>query len=119
MKTTFNVPIYNATVHLVISDNIYSDRNKLNKIFGQYDGKDDFEALTSSSSGSLEFGLFFRKNVEISTVAHEVFHLTHRILEWTNCYFSNDEQEQGALLNGYLMNIVIKNINKYFKKCKV
>lgn len=118
MKTTINVPIYNATVYLIISDDVFKERKKMDKVFGSAQA-DDFEALTSSADGVLVFGLFFRKNVSMSTVAHEVFHLTHRILEWTNCYFSVDEQEQAALLNGYLMDIVIKKINNAVKNCKI
>ena len=57
------------------------------------------------------FALFFDFSaLDVATVAHEVFHLTHRILDWSESNFDGKHHEQGALLHGYLMNLVMKEI---------
>jgi hypothetical protein len=41
------------------------------------------------------------RGVSIDTLTHEIFHLTHRIIEWANGNFDADHHEHAALLNGY------------------
>lgn len=76
-------------------------------VFGELDGDIyDWDALCCRSRGHT-FGLFFnRKALCMEKLAHEVFHLTHRILEWASCNFDPNHHEQGALLHGYLMDLV-------------
>jgi hypothetical protein len=106
------VPIYEAAVHLVVADDIKAERAKFNEQFGEVDGC-NWDGLCSWDENGT-FGIFLPStNADnCSVIAHEVFHLTHRILEWTNSNFDAEHHEQGALLHGYLMEWVAKQLRK-------
>lgn len=112
MNKLFHIPIYDCQVRLVVAKNIERERKKYDHLFGE-SNLTDCDALCSSSGGH-NFALFFStkasRNMEV--IAHEVFHLTHRILDWTNSNFDKEHHEQGALLHGYLMNLVVKALPK-------
>jgi hypothetical protein len=61
----------------------------------------NFTGLVSSNEGS--FGIFLPIEFNIVVISHEVFHLTHKILEYHNISF---EHESAALLHEYLFKIV-------------
>lgn len=103
IKRWITVPIYDAEVVLVVSDDIPAERTKMDALFGPSPDAETYEALTCHSGGNT-FGLFFdRLTLTLATTAHEVFHLTHRILEWTASNFDAEHHEQGAMLYGYLL----------------
>lgn len=105
ISAKFTVPIYEAIVHIVVSRDIHSYRNKYNNLFGDI-SDNDYSALCAYSNTG-EFGLFFdSETITLTKIAHEVFHLTHRIMDWSGCNFDLDHHEQGALLHGWLMNKV-------------
>jgi hypothetical protein len=113
MKLKITVPIYGAILWLIIADDIYIERKKMEDIFGTAPTI-GFDGLCSYSDFCHHFGLFFKKDkLDINTIAHEVFHLTHRILDWAQCPIDIDHQEHGALLNGYLMEIVMGHVYKF------
>ena len=86
-------------------------------ILGTFPGMDEFEFDGLCSSNFSNFALFFDKKrlekVGLSLIAHECFHLTHRILEWIGANFDEDNHEHGAILHGYLMDLVYKDIGKF------
>lgn len=108
VKRKITVPIYDAELVLVVTDNIGKERRKMEYIFGPAPTDLNYDALTSYSGGR-RFGLFFdRKAMTTKIIAHEVFHLTHRILDWVGANFDDKHHEQGALLCGYLMDWVCR-----------
>jgi len=111
MNKCFTIPIYNAVLTLIVSNNIAKERKKLEFLFGPVPETNDYHALCSYSGGN-SFALFFTpessKNIEI--IAHEIFHLTHRILDWAGANFDSNHHEQGALLHGYLMKFILKEL---------
>lgn len=113
LKTKLHVPIYDAKVWLVVSDDIEASRKAMERLFGPAPDIHGYDALCSWSGGGT-FGLFFlRKSMSLNTVSHEVFHLTHRIMEWVSANFDPDHHEQGAMLHGHLMSEVMKKIRKW------
>lgn len=63
---------------------------------------EDYIGLCESNMDS--FGLFFSsRHLTLNLVSHEVFHLVHRIMEWSGCDLDSEHHEQGALLMGWLM----------------
>lgn len=114
MKTTskhkrIEVPIYEAVVWLVVSEDMPAERDKMQDVFGP-SPEGDYAALCCYSGGR-QFGLFFSpSSLDVNTVAHEVFHLTHRILEWAGTNFDSQHHEHAALLNGFLMATVFKQL---------
>ncbi len=107
MKKKLTVPIYGAALWLVVTDNVVKERRKWEHLFGPGPIEHDYDALCSHTGGHT-FALFFAiKPLCLELVSHEVFHLTHRILEWANSHFDSGHHEQGALLHGYLMKEII------------
>lgn len=97
-----HVPIYEVNVFVVVADDLRVERKRKKwvSLFGQMDDS-DFWALCSR--GPKGFGLFFKKDFLISKiVAHEVFHLTHRIMERVGDPFDSSKHEQGAGLYEWL-----------------
>ncbi len=104
MRKTFLIPIFDATVHLIINKDIAGERKKYEYSFGPSPAG-DYEALCSYNGH--EFALFFKPNVSIKRIGHEIFHLTHRILEWVEVKFDKDNHETAAYLHGYLMQEIL------------
>lgn len=112
MKTKHSIPIFDATLWIFVSKDIECERKKMSRYFGTSPIAHDYNALCSS--GGSQFALFFEpKAVTTKIIAHEVFHLTHRIMEWAGTNFDENHHEQGALLCGYLMELVTRET-----KCK-
>lgn len=110
-KRRLVVPIYDAEVWVVVADDIAAERRKWEPVFGPAPAGHDYDALCSYDAGPT-FALFFRRSVTLPTVAHEVFHLTHRILEWVQAGFDPDHHEPGAYLHGFLMDEVCRAVLK-------
>lgn len=110
MKKKINLPIYDATIYLIVANDIHKERKKLKHIFGDPPPDYTYSGLLSWDEAGT-FGLFFEtKHVDVKTISHEVFHLTHRILDWTASNFDKDHHEQGALLCGYLNEWVMREV---------
>lgn len=115
LKKKITVPIYEADVWLFVADDIHAERTKVKNIFGEPPAKDSYGAL-ASYDGVGNFGMFFEsRKFTICKLAHEVFHLTHRILEWTNSNFDSGHHEQAAMLCGYLMEWAMKETEQFRK----
>ena len=109
------IPIYDVLLYLVSSPDPIAERIHMNDIFGELKTF-DWNALCSSKE--FNFGLFFTSQPRIATIAHEVFHLTHRILDRAGVPFSIENQEAGALLHGYLFDLVMKEIPCCYQNVK-
>jgi hypothetical protein len=114
MKLRFMVPIYEAEVWLVVANGngIYRERAKMASVFG--DPPEPHYSALCSHDGNHRFGLFFTTIAarDLGIVAHEVFHLTHRILEWTGSNFDPAHHEQGALLHGFLFATIARHFGR-------
>lgn len=111
-KRRFFVPIYDSEVWLVVGEDVLKERQKMDGLFG---GPCNVAppTLALCCCNDCVFGLFFsHKDLTIQLVAHEVFHLTHRILEYTNSAFDAEHHEQGALLHGYLFEEVWRQLEQ-------
>lgn len=105
--TTFTAEPYGATVYVIVSDNpvrAYKSK-RWHKMFG-INGMDKFHALTVRAGPT--FGLFLPSGANAGTIAHEVFHLTHRILEYCDVKFDKDNHEPAAYLHGHLIDKVLE-----------
>lgn len=111
MKKRLEIPIYGAVLWLVVTEDIAKERRGMERWFGP--GPDDniYDALCSYGTGH-NFALFFEPKAahEIKIVAHEVFHLTHRILDWCGANFDSRHHETAALLHGFLIDLVMREI---------
>lgn len=108
MRKKLSVPIYDAVLWVVVTDNISKERKKWEKLFGPAPSAHDYDALCSYYGGHT-FALFFARGpLTLKILSHEVFHLTHRIMDWAGANFDADHHEQGALLHGYLMDTICR-----------
>jgi hypothetical protein len=118
MKKNLLIPIYDAVVWLVISNDIAAERKAMEHWFGPVPDTDQYSALCSYGKGR-NFALFFEPEAcTVNVVSHEVFHLTHRILDWSGANFDGCHHEQGALLHGYLMELVSQEMKSVFGTAK-
>lgn len=107
MRLRQDIPIYNVELWIVVDLNIHDRRREMSNEFGEVTDPDTWKGMACWQGPC--FGLFFaRDSIDTETIAHEVFHLTHRILEWTNVRFSPTDHESAALLHGYLMELVVR-----------
>jgi hypothetical protein len=105
VKKTFHVPIFECTVHIIVTDDIPGEHKK---IFEPDDDIEDYEGCVAYHGS--KFALFIEPKVakNPNTLHHEIFHLTHRILEYRDINFDKDHHETGALLHGWLTQKILK-----------
>lgn len=119
LKRKITVPIYESDVcdvWLIVADDIHAERMTMQDKFGKPPDKGAYGALLSYNLLG-EYAMFFTpKRTGVNEIAHEVFHLTHCILEWTNVNFDSGHHEQGAMLCGYLMAWAMKETEMFRKK---
>jgi hypothetical protein len=101
---------------VVVNDRPQKALREFKDIFGKQ--RHNYAALHSWNNRG-DFGIFFRKGL-ITTryVAHEVFHATHRIMEFSGDDFAANHHEPYSHLNGYLSHIVTRAILKAGFKIK-
>lgn len=110
MKTKLHIPIFDATLWVVVSNDIMRSRKAMRGVLGDCD---EFccEALCSYRDNHV--ALFFKRGeVKLKYVSHEVFHATLRILEWTESVYDAGHHEPAALLNAYLMDRVMETLKE-------
>jgi len=118
MKKCFDVPLYEARVWVVVCDHVGQERAKWNCEFGE--GADfDYPGLCSNNGRGFYTLFFKRRGLTVDVIAHEVFHLTHRIGEWCSLNFDADHHEATALLHGWLFRRVFKLTEKYLPGPKI
>lgn len=112
IEKIFTIPIYDCTLRVIVCKDVVKARVKY-PIYGKFElTNGPFSALCSCCGPN--FGLFFDADSahDINTVAHEVFHLTHRMLDWTGQRFDSVNHEAAALLHGYLMKTVAEALHE-------
>ena len=95
----FDVPIFEVSVVVVVAQKTEA---AIRKHFPHIVHADDHEACCCYQRS--RFGLFFEPQAlkRSDIVAHEIFHLTHRILEFRQANFDEGHHEVAAMLNGWL-----------------
>ena len=105
-RKSFHVPIHDVEVVVVVTNDIPKAYKKEFKI-----EIDDTQGACLGYCGR-KFGLFIdnmylRKGI----IAHEIFHLTHRILEKNTMNFDCGHHEMGAYLCEYLTDKIYGFLN--------
>lgn len=106
IKIKFQVPIHEVSVMVILTKDIES---AYKREFGIEIGKAQMACLGYNKR---KFGLFFEPNIldHKEIIAHELFHLTHRILEKNTMNFDEYHHEMGAYLCEYLTKRIFKII---------
>jgi hypothetical protein len=112
LKTELKLPIYCARIQLIVTPNIEAERRAQEHIFGPVSGT--YYTALCSRSGGHNFALFFEPQaLTHRIISHEVFHLTHRILEWVGTPFTTDNHEVFAALMGELQQWVYSFVEQH------
>ena len=107
-RTAFRVPIHEVDVAVIVTDDIPSAYKR------EFGVVIDESRMACLGYHGRKFGLFLepaaRQRHEI--VAHEIFHMTHRILEKNCMNFDESHHEMGAYLCEYLTKKVATILGK-------
>lgn len=97
-RVKFQVPIFDVSVSVTVTDDI---PGAYKRHFGIDIGNTQMACLGYRKS---DFGLFFEPKAvsRHEVIAHEIFHLTHRILDRCQMNFDSDHHEVGAYLHEWL-----------------
>jgi hypothetical protein len=72
----------------------------------------DFRGLAMWSGGRFCI-ILDRKSLDNSLIAHEAFHVTHRIMKYTGAKFKVNNHEPFANLNGYINQLIYNQLKKW------
>ncbi|MCK9463220.1 MAG: hypothetical protein M0R80_26665 [Proteobacteria bacterium] len=108
----FKIPMYNATVHIVVANDIVKARKKYAKLLEPC--KIEHYSALFSSNGNL-FALFFSpKRLTHELIGHEICHLVMGILDWNNIKtMTTRDDEHTAILTGHVAKKVYKLLKGY------
>ena len=103
------IDIYNTFCFITITDGPVAENQDVRKALGDKIS-DNTEACCVCYDGGA-YHLFFQKDTSLSIISHEVFHLTHFIMDTIGAKF---DQESYAYLHAFL----IKKVSDFFSKHK-
>ena len=117
-KRKFIAPLYKANIWVTVSNSIDMTRQDMKHILGEpAETSMCAEALCCYNHDNGSFAVMFDvnwlKKHKMAVLSHEVFHLTHAILEWVSANFDPAHHEQGAYLHAYLMDRVYGMVKKF------
>jgi hypothetical protein len=110
----FRLPIFNpCNAWLVLTDSVGQSRAARSDIFGPWDSGEVIGLCSYDDAG--KFGLFFKRGeVDHELIAHEVFHLTVRMLEYCEVRIPHGgNHETHAYLCGYLTTLVYSHLAQW------
>lgn len=113
LRITKELPIYRAMIHLNISTDICDARIQQNKMLGDFIPEPGVYYVGMMSWRSHHYGVFFSYDRLIhGVIAHECFHMAHRIMEHVGAHYHDDSPEPHAYLMQYLTQWVYDEIKK-------
>lgn len=113
-RRILDVPLYNSTLVLSISDDILAARRRENKLLGEQPNLEDFEGcggLTCYSYNNAGVFLLYRY-LQHEPIAHELLHATFRILSAVGVQYTPDNPEPFSYLNGFLHKWTYQQLHK-------
>ncbi len=109
----FTLPIYGYDVYVWLTASIKDLRPQLTHLFPDASEQPDADPGGCVHHRECIFGFMITpETFTLSTYSHEVFHLTHRILEQAGDKFDEKHHEPAAYLHGYLMERILKVFRK-------
>lgn len=112
MKTMTIVPIYRAKLILSVSEDVIAARKEDSEIFGPC-LLTKAQAMASCDDEGNNYAIYFNySHLDHGTIAHEIFHLTHRIFDSISGKFDINNQEPLAYLCEWLTDWVYAELEK-------
>jgi hypothetical protein len=117
LSTTFLIPIYWYKIELVLCDSIMKAHNKphrLSWLEASPCEHDNYLGMVSTPEIGSRCSLLLRRpGLKKGTVAHEVFHATHRVLESVGISVDENNHEAAAYLNEYITALVNEQLKQW------
>jgi hypothetical protein len=111
----FSEPVYGCFVAVVVGKTLKDCKRAQPRLYGDYDPRYNAVASCIFSDDCKAMLTFVRKHLNIGVVAHEVFHLTHLLMDRRGVDYHIDHDEPFAILNEYLFNETWKIVGRHCK----
>lgn len=111
-KWEISVPVFDVVLFVLVSNDPSAARDdaELVAAFGPNEEGNDWDAICLESNDTDTFCIIFdERRLDAGLLAHELWHLTCSILR----HHSISCEETGALLHGYLTNVVSKALKRW------
>lgn len=115
MKKVIAIPIYDVNVHIVIGHDPNKELDSLPFDVEDLPRGPALNGMTLWESGADYCVIYNTRYFNIEVFTHEIFHLTHRILERARINLTHDSSEPFAYLSGYLAKAIWPFVKKYVK----
>ncbi len=107
------VPIYGASLELVITDDMEKSQKKNDRWKRLGEQEPNLSAGLTIWAGWNFCIMIDSSYLDHNIIAHECFHATHRIADWSGLKFHKNGHEEFAYLNGFLNNFVHKQLKEW------
>lgn len=122
MKTLIKrmgLPLYGKRYTLVVCDDYAEERPKHNKALGVDENPKNCMGCVCWADDYRELYLFLTRNeVSHNLIAHETFHLAHRVAEYYGINFDPNNHEPVAHICGALTGQIYGQLNRWKVKIK-
>lgn len=107
------IPIHSIRFLLVVSNSVVESRAGRRNMFGPFDQ----QCAGLCSYEGFRVAVFLeRQNLCHELIAHEVFHASHRAMQYQGTVFGHDNHEPFALLHGWLTGHVYRELARMKEK---
>jgi hypothetical protein len=109
-KTSYTlIPVHSVRFLLVVSNSVVESRASRRQMYGPY----DTPCCGLCAWEGFRVGVFLdRSHLCHELIAHEVFHASHRVLQYQGTVFATDNHEPFALLHGWLTGHVYRELSR-------
>lgn len=114
LRRLYLTPLYAAEMVLSVSEDMTAARIKEDDFLGSSNPADWENAVGFySNDGCGRLGIFLSfQNTTHGVIAHEVMHVTHRILQFAGVRFSTDNHEPFTYLNQHLTSWIYQQLKR-------
>lgn len=118
LRKKYNIELYgNYKLHVVIADTIREGRDSCNKEIGhECDDLNYVDGMHSFNKHDHGSYIFLLPHTYISTISHEAFHATNRIMNSIGAELNNGSEESYAYLLGYIVDKCMDTIKLFLNK---
>ena len=110
----FPIELHRAMGFISIAETLQEAINRLPDEFNkQQDAAEDAAGLFLSDGTGGFATCYTYEEIGYNVLVHELFHMTHDILERSGANFDSDHDEQGALLIGWLMEKTVTKLREW------
>ena len=116
LKKTYKITPYNWYLNVIVTNDFSASVEKYNKGL-QFIGIETCGGFfTSHTNQPHEGWIFIKPDSELSTISHESFHATVKLMSDIGAELESSSEESYAYLLGHIVNLVLDTADLYLKK---